>query len=253
MHLHVATPEPPVHGPGHHHHARRISGKFLALYLLISGVLAGAVLVAPQFDEKAGAVDGNGDITWDVNGGLPAYQAMIKAVRERAAGGGMPEEVVPEEDVPWAAHVFAVGLRTGEAPGNPDAPRVSLLVQARALAIIGYRLRTPRGHNRFFCFRGTKCGGTPDELRFRGDHRDMERVGGRHLAGLVIDEQLVTRSFTRLRDDTDQASTARALMVFTVTVSEAARSDALEQAIRPAFGNGSHTVSRAEAELMTSH
>ncbi|MBA2806648.1 hypothetical protein E0500_004065 [Streptomyces sp. KM273126] len=248
MHLHVATPEPPVHGPGHHHHARRISGKFLALYLLISGVLAGAVLVAPQFDEKAGAIDGNGDITWDVNDGLPAYRAMIKAVRERAAGGGMPDE-----EAPWAAHVFAVGLRAGEAPGNPDAPRVSLLVQARALVVIGYRLRTPRGHDRFFCFRGTECGGTPDGLRFRGDHRDMERVGGRSLAGLVIDEQLVTRAFTTLRDDTDRASTARALMVLTVTVSEAARSDALEQAFRPAFGDGSHTVSRAEAELMTSH
>ncbi|MEW2399785.1 ribosome-inactivating family protein [Streptomyces sp. NPDC046862] len=266
MHLHVATPEPPAHGPGHKHRARRLSGKFLALYLLISGLLAAAVLVAPQSHEKAGAVGNGRDITWDVNGGLTAYRAMITSVREQAAAGQVPEnEALRDEALrdsgPRAEHVFAVGLRAGETPRTPRAsrtsrtsraPLVSLLVRARDLAVVGYRLTTAQGHDSFFCFRGTESGDAPDELRFGGGYDDLERVGGRSRAGLVIDERLMTRSFTALRDDADEASTARALLVFTMTVSEAARFDALEQAFQTVFDDGSHTVSRAEAELMNS-
>lgn len=247
MHLHVATPDPPLHGPGHKHRSRRLSGKFLALYLLISGLLAGAVLVAPQFHEKAGAVDDGGDITWDVNDGMTAYRAMIRAVREQAAGGRMQRD-----EALRAGHVFTVGLRAGEAPRTSRAPLVSLLVRARDLAVVGYRLRTPQGHDSFFCFRGTGGSDTPDELRFGGSYDDLERVGGRSRTGLVIDERLMTRSFTALRDDADEASTARALMVFTLTVSEAARFDALERAFQTVFDDRSHTVSRAEEELMNS-
>ncbi|MPY60808.1 ribosome-inactivating family protein [Streptomyces spongiae] len=247
MHLHVATPEPPAHGPGHKRRARRLSGKFLALYLLISGLLAGAVLVAPQFHERADAVDDSGDITWDVNGGRSAYQAMIRAVRDRAAGVR-----VPGDGTPRAGHVFTVGLRAGEAPRTARPPLVSLLVRARDLAVLGYRLRTQQGHDSFFCFRGTEVGDALNELRFTGSYRDLERFGGRSRAGLVLDERRLTRSFTVLRDDADQAATARALMVFTMTVSEAARFDTLERAFRAAFDHGSHTVSRAEAELMNS-
>ncbi|MDW4910789.1 ribosome-inactivating family protein [Streptomyces sp. ADMS] len=267
------SPPPRAGSRGHRRGSRWFKGKFLALFLAVATLLGGGALVAPQFQNKASAIDNDKDITWDINGGFSAYEAMVKAVRQRATGGRVLNDGVLQtdpnldpkktrgEDGERFPNIFALNLEHSGVAGSSDAPRVRLLMRARDLFVIGFELTTPSGPTsdnlHFFKgddpgYRGATGEALPNEESYTGSYIDLERVGGRSRFGFELSGPVMEQAFRDLRDQRNQASVARAMMVFIMTVAETARFDPLEQAYRAPFDNGSHTITQSEAELMNS-
>ncbi|MGY1495770.1 ribosome-inactivating family protein [Streptomyces sp. QTS52] len=251
---------PTASGRGHKRRSRWLNGKFLVLFLAVATLLGGAALAAPQFQEKASAINDGRDITWDINGGRAAYDTMINAVRQRATGGRVLREGVlqtnPNANPSRSENIFAIDLRASNVPSSSDGNNVRLIMRARDLFIIGYQIRDGRGSGTPNYFQGDTPGlpnELSDEFAFTGSYTDLERVGSRSRRGMAYNEAAVTSAYTSLRDDRNQAAVARSLMLFIMTIAEAARFDPLDQAFGQVFGGlPGGVISAAETELMNS-
>lgn len=241
----------PAGSPGHKRRSRWLTGKFLVLFLAVATLLAGTALVAPQFQEKASAIDDGRDITWDVSGGQKAYDAMINAVRQRATGGRVLREGIlqtdPSLDPNNPANVFAINLQASALPGSSDANSVRLIMRARDLFVIGYQVTGGRGPTNPHFLRGDAPGGmTGDPLNFTGSYTDLERVGRQERAGLKLTLEGMSTAYRTLRDDANENAVARSLMLFVMTIAEAARFDPLRQNFR---GPSTPTAARPPSAL----
>ncbi|MFG2025604.1 ribosome-inactivating family protein [Streptomyces sp. NPDC048825] len=251
-----------VGGPGHKRRSRWLTRKFLVLFLAVATLLGGAALVAPQFQEKASAIDDGNDITWDISGGEKAYDDMIKAVRQRATGGKVLREGVLQTDPTLdtsSRNIFAIDLRASDLPSSSDGNNVRLIVRARDLFIIGYQVRDGRGSASPIYFEGDDP--DPDSavpsgtFGFTGSYGDLERRGGQARANMRLNQQVVDAAYQNLRGNASVNAAARSMMVFVMMVAEAARFEPLHQDFRQAFGSngaGETVVNVADAELMNS-
>ncbi|GAA3817304.1 ribosome-inactivating family protein [Streptomyces phyllanthi] len=264
-------------GPGHKRRSRWLRGKFLVSFLAVATILGGWAVVAPQFEQKASAIDDARDIVWDVNGGQSAYNRMINQVRQRATGGAVLRDSVLQTNPTVTENgkevtnddIFAVEVWHSGVASSSDAPNVRLIFRARDLFLIGWQVTpsTQGDGGEILWFQGDApnpgyFGSDPRgneavnrNLKFNGSYTDLERVG-RARTGLTLSGPVMEQAFRDIRASTVRARTdmtAEAAMIFIMTIAEGARFDPLQQAFGQAFApNGQYTVTGNDAALMNS-
>jgi hypothetical protein len=253
----------------HKRRSRWFQGKFLVLFLAVATILGGWAVVAPQFQQKASAIDDKKDIVWDINGGQKAYKAMIEAVRQRVTGGTVLREGIlqtnPNLDTS-NANIFAVEVQHSGVASSSNASRVRLIFRARDLFLIGWHIAKPQGDagGTVFWFKGDDPGyrgsdplnaaASVQEMAFTGNYTDLER-NGRSRVGLTLNGQLMEQAFRDIRESDLRRGlrgTSSAAMIFIMTIAEAARFDPLEQAFAQAFdpNGGRYEITANDAKLM---
>lgn len=265
-------------GGGHRRRSRWLSGKFLALFLSVATMLGGWAVIAPQFEQKAAAIDDGKDIVWDINGGQPAFNKMIDKVRQRATGGRVLREGVLQTDPTQdsTSDIFAVEVRHSGAASSSEAPRVRLIFKAKNLFLLGWHIILPipgdlnpgasNAGGTLIWFKGDDPGyrgsnaekfpPTVRNLNFTGNYTDLERVAGRPRSGLTLSGPVMEQAFRDIRASAERArtdTTADAAMVLIMTIAEAARFDPLQQAFAQGFAtNNQYTITGNDARLMNS-
>ncbi|MFI5800478.1 ribosome-inactivating family protein [Streptomyces sp. NPDC051677] len=256
---------------GHRRGSRWLNTKFLTLFLAVATLLGGAALVAPQFQEKASAIDDDKDIGWDMSGGTSAYNAMIEAVRkratERASGQGSPtlREGILRTN-PANRDLFSIDVTNrniGQSPTTPAGFRI--LMRASDLFVVGWLVATPQGQEQVFFFRDDDTGyrgqtgnATPNAVSFNGSYTEIERAAGpgRGRVGVNANpgtwEEAYRNMIATAAGESDEQTVARAMLMFIPAIAEGARFDPIQTSFAPTFqGSNSHVVTPAEGKLMT--
>jgi hypothetical protein len=259
--MHARTDPQPARVSKRRHRAARHPQKRTVLLSVVVILLAVTAVVLPQAQQRASAIDDGKDISWDMNGGSRAYNAMLEAVRQRATGGVVLREGILQTN-PGSTEIFTVNVTHSGAPSSSSTPSsFRLIMRASDLFVLGWVIDGPSGQERVFFFseedtgyRGVDGDGELVPVPFSGSYGDLENAAGRTRTGLKLNGSSWLTVFVDMIetsvDETGQDAVARAMLALIPAVAEGARFDPIQQAVAPSFDAGEHVVTPAESALM---
>ncbi|MFC8663084.1 ribosome-inactivating family protein [Streptomyces sp. NPDC057199] len=264
----LGTPSHPVVLPDKArgaHRKRRLQSILIAL--AVASLVGAFAALAPQFQNKAAAIDDSKDVSWDMSGGTSAYNAMIEAVRKRATERD-PKEGSPtlREGIlrtnPANTGLFSIDVTNRNVGQSSTAPvGFRILMRASDLFVVGWLVATPQGEEQVFFFQGDDNGyrgqtgkAKPVEFPFSGSYGDLEKTAGRSRVGLTANVAAWETNFRNMvatvAGESDEQTIARAMLMFIPAIAEGARFDPIQASFAPTFQNtNSHVITPAEAEL----